>query len=253
MSAALEARLEPPEAQGEPRWLTEARRRATVAAARAKGARRIVEVGCGADLLALEALEKLPEIDRWVMVEPTAPFAEIGQRVCDVWDAATLVRGFFEASTQQVRWELGGGADLVILDGMLHELPYPDRMLEAALDVLAPDGWVHVSVPNAYSLHRRLGVRTGALDHAYALGAASMQTRRVYDRDGLVRELAAVGLEPAREGGYGLTPLPSANLRSAELDIEMQVGLARLGEDLPELAAEIYVDARRTTSGSSSA
>ncbi|MGE0785388.1 MAG: class I SAM-dependent methyltransferase [Sandaracinaceae bacterium] len=236
-------------------WLVAGRRQATLESLRGSGARTVVEVGCGSDPLVLEAIGCMPHLERWVIVEPSALFLEIAARIADVVPEARVVRGFFESSKGDVIAALGQDhADAIVIDGLLHELDDPDGLVRAARSLLAPRGLLHASVPNAFSMHRRLGRAMGLIDDVHRLSARNrhFEQRRVFDLEAFVALFARCGFAIEKTGGHTMMPFASAQMSAieAQLGDEVFQGLTRLGEELPELAAEIYVDARRTTEGS---
>ena len=61
--------------------------------------------------------------------------------------------------------------DNVILAGILEHVEDPVFVLQRALDWLAPDGRIIITVPNAESLHRRVGQAMGLIDELTELQA----------------------------------------------------------------------------------
>ncbi|MFO0630654.1 MAG: methyltransferase domain-containing protein [Polyangiales bacterium] len=226
--------------------LVAARREVTLARLRSVGPARVVEGGCDRDPLRPYARAR-GALARWVIVEPTEAFARAASRALD--DRSALVRGCLQDVVLRVIDALGGAADLVVMDSLLHELPDPDVILDAARRCLAPGGSIHVNVPNANSLHRRLAKAMGLIDDVRAMSArnVALAQSRVYDLDALLDTLRAAGFAPIAAGGHTVKPFTHAQMeRVAEaLGPGVFEGLAALGHEMPELAAEIHVDARR--------
>lgn len=111
---------------------------------------------------------------------------------------------------------------------------------------LRPGGRLVVVVPNAESLHRRIGVRMGLQP---ALDTLSERDRlvghqRVYALDELRADIAAAGLTPERDFGWFLKTLPNAMM------LDFPEGMLKAlftisGELDPRLLANIGVVARR--------
>ena len=113
--------------------------------------------------------------------------------------------------------------------------------------VMADDALVHVNVPNAASLHRRLAKAMGLIQELEALSERNveLQQHRVYSLATLQRDLQAAGLRPVEDGGILLKPFTHAQMSTMveALGSDILAGLAVLGRELPELSSEIFVNA----------
>jgi dTDP-3-amino-3,4,6-trideoxy-alpha-D-glucose transaminase len=207
-----------------------------------------VEIGCGADMLYRTLVRCGLRVGRWVVVEPAPRFVAEARRLASEHDEVRVVEGFFEDVADQVLEAAGGPADLVVVAGLLHELEHPAAMLAAVRSVVAPGGVIHVNVQNAFSLHRRVAQAAGLIDDVHELSARNraLHQPRVMDRASLRDELAAAGFVPEEEGGYLLKPFTNDQMATVTslLAPEIMDGLWELGRQLPDLACEIYVNAR---------
>ena len=213
---------------------------ARIAAHRPTG---VLEVGCGDAPL----FPDLPGL-RCAVVEPAASFAEGARRLAEGNPAVAVLERPIE---DVAPGELGEPFDVVVLSGVLHEVTDPQAVLTAIAGLLAPAGVLHVNVPNAGSLHRRLAVAMGLIPD---LGTTSqiqraMQQRGIYDRTTLDEELVRAGFGVVARGGILVKPFTHAQMQhlvdDGFLTDPMLDGLDRLAEELPELASEIWADARR--------
>ncbi len=214
----------------------------------------VVEVGCGLDLL-VDAVRHLETrvgtrfFGRWVVVEPDPAFAAPAEAAARSDARLAVVRGFAEDAVGEVARRLGPGnvADLVVCASLLHELDDPARVLGAVRSLSGPATVVHVSVPNAGSLHRRLARSMGLIGDVHQ---PSERNRRfgqphVFDRDSLAATLASAGFDIVRTGGAFVKPFDHRHMEQVPfLTPDLLDGLYELGRELPELAAEIYADAR---------
>jgi SAM-dependent methyltransferase len=229
--------------------LVEARQRVTSDLIAEQRPLRVVEIGCGSELLAARLLRTRCSVRRWVIVEPSPRFARGVDTLAQRDARVRLVEGFFESSVPRGEDALGGPADLVIVDGLLHELTDPESLLRAATDLLAPNGWLHVSVPNARSLHRRVARSMGLIADLETLSERNktLEQARVYDRDSLRELLNRAELEVLRWGGHTIKPFTNEQMGAIgpSSGDEVFEGLVTLGAELPDLAAEIWMDARR--------
>lgn len=212
------------------------------------GPRTVVEVGCGAELLYSKAVAlKLP-IDSWTIIEPSHAFAERALQAASPAIGLQVVEAFFEDVAMDLVQKDTGGVDVVLMSSLLHELDDPDAAISLAREVLSVTGTLHVTVPNAGSLHRRLGRAMGlisALDELSETNRTFAQ-RRVYDRASLRDAVTSGGFSVTAEGGYLIKPFTNEQMTSimGALTPAITAGLMQLGKELPDLASEIFVDAR---------
>ena len=224
--------------------LVEQRRRSTIAALRRLAPSRVLEVGCGLQTLAVDAVERVPGLRRWVVVEPSPVFA---------------------AGARDATWQLPGvdvvtcalqelpatpdGFDVVVVDALLHEIADDTGFVATAAEHLADRGELYVSVPNATSLHRRAAMRLGLLDRLATLSprARGLGQHRVYTRDQLDAVLATAGLVVTAAGGHALKPASNEQMARIEevLGRDVVEAIMVVGDEAPDLAAELWATARR--------
>lgn len=208
---------------------------------------RVVEIGCGPELLYEEWLKQGGSAESWIIVEPAEQFAEHARN--SGLPNLTVMQAFFEDTVPQIKQHMPAGPDLVICSSLLHEVPSEKALLAAIHDVMGPDSLLHLNVPNSESLHRRLAKAMGLIADTKALSQRNVSHAqpRVYDMPTLKADLAAAGLVVFADGGYLIKPFSHAQMEKTTPIIGEPVidGLFRLGREMPELASEIYVEARR--------
>jgi SAM-dependent methyltransferase len=209
--------------------------------------RTVVEIGCGSELLCRTALPATPEIKRWVIVEPSPDFAGQARTQTAALPEVDIVEAFLENAASEARDLCGAQPELVICSALLHEVPDPAGLLDAARAVLGDGtGLLHVNVPNALSLHRRLARNMGLIERESELTERNrlLSQRAVYDVALLESTVAAAGFRPIETGGFFVKPVTHGQMESLEfLTSQIVDGLWQLGRELPELAAEIFVNA----------
>ena len=229
------------------RWQVQYRREALLRNVADRFAGAVLEVGCGIEPLFMHA----PPVQAWHVIEPARAFADHARHVAaDQPHAQRHVdvhEGFLEDSVEPLRRACPAGFDLVIASALIQEIPDPTRFLAALATVVRPGGWLYLDASNAGSLHRRMAVEMGLLERldTPTARALRMQRRAVYDLPHLVQEVEEAGFRVERTGGILLKPfehvrmeraLDTGVIEPAHLD-----AFARLGEQYPDLASEIWI------------
>jgi SAM-dependent methyltransferase len=173
-----------------------------------------------------------------VVVEPAADYADMIEALG--LPRVEVVRKLAEEFETDRRF------DSIVISHVLEHVDDPGAMLRAAADLLTPTGRVIGVVPNAGSLHRRMGVLLGALGDTHDLSDSdvSIGHRRVYDVDTFQAEFQGAGLAVEHLEGHFCKPL--ANSQIDALPEAAQQALIDLGDELPvDLCSEILVVANR--------
>lgn len=207
----------------------------------ARGARRMLEVGCGLDPL----FNHYRAFDRCTVVEPAERFCANAQAQAQGRADVRVVHGTLEGSLR----ELAGGAyDFIVISSLLHEIADPAPLLDAAAALCEPDTIVHVNVPNAYSFHRRLAVAMGLIGdvHERSPVQVQMQQSHTFDLAGLRALVQSRGFRVVEEGTFFVKPFTHAQMaalqRSGFLTEPMLEGLYRLSAQFPEHGSEIFMN-----------
>lgn len=198
-----------------------------------KGA-EILELGCG-DGLITEGLAQ--HFDEVVAVDGSATrIARTRRRVGQYAARVTFVVSLLED------FEPNGRFDTIIISEILEHLTDPIAALSRAKGWLKEAGLVIVVVPNASSLHRRVGETMGLLSNLRELKEQDYRVghKRYYDVQMLKEHIARSGLVMESMGGILLKPL--SNEQMATLSSEVTDALYEVGKELPaEYCAEIWV------------
>ena len=155
---------------------------------------------------------------------------------------ARVVQSLFETA------EFGPEFDTVVLGHVLEHVGDPLNVLRRAAGWLAPGGVVCAAVPNARSLHRQGAVIMGMLETEHTLNDTDHYHghRRVYDPESFRNDFRASGLDVEVFGGYWLKPVSNAQIEATWTPSMVEAFMV-LGERYPDIAAEIYVIARKRT------
>lgn len=201
----------------------------------------VLEVGCGEHPLFTD----LPHT-RITVVEAAPAFAEAAARRAANRPDVTVLAGRLEDVAERLRPHA-----MVVVGCLLHEVADPQALLTAVRQVCQPGGWLHVSVPNAKSLHRLLALSMGLIDRVDSLSETQrlMQQRATYDMPALVAELAGSGFEVVDRGSLFVKPFSHAQMQALVdqgfMTTAMLEGLDRLVEHLPLLGSELWCNAVR--------
>ncbi|MBI4320671.1 MAG: class I SAM-dependent methyltransferase [Chloroflexi bacterium] len=130
--------------------------------------------------------------------------------------------------------------DDIVLAGALEHVADPVSILTRAAGWLSPFGRIHVVVPNARSLHRRVGKYMGCLGELHDLNESDVRIghRRVYDRDSLLSHIHQAGLSVLHWEGILLKPLSNAQMQGWSESLVR--ALHEVGRELPDYCGEIY-------------
>jgi SAM-dependent methyltransferase len=130
--------------------------------------------------------------------------------------------------------------DAVVMAWVLEHVADPQAVLARARHWLAPHGTIHLVVPNAESLHRRVGLHMGLLHHLTELNESdrAIGHRRVYTWDRLADDIAAAELRLVTMEGVLLKSLPSTLMESWPR--EVRAAFFELAPLAPRLCSEIY-------------
>lgn len=171
--------------------------------------------------------------ERLVVVEPAEDYAAAVRalRLPGVEVVMSLIEEFSSAEHFET----------IVLSHVLEHVASPGDVLTRCRALLAPDGVLLAVVPNAGSIHRRIGVHLGILPASDALSAAdhSIGHRRVYDEQTFRQELQSADMVVHSLVGHFLKPLSNAQLD--QLPVDVQEALIAIGDELPPgLASELF-------------
>lgn len=134
----------------------------------------------------------------------------------------------------------------IILGHVLEHVENPVQILKKCKLLLEEGGKIVASVPNCNSVHRQAAVKMGLLNHVNDLNEADLHHghRRVYSFQEFINDFESAGLTIQKSGGYWLKPMSNKQIEGTWTS-DMIWAFMELGEQYPEIAAEIYVVAGR--------
>lgn len=187
-------------------------------------------------------LELMAErFQRAIAVEASATLvAEARERFVSLPSLA-IVHDFFETFALPP----GDRVTAILGNHVLEHLDDPVALLRQSLDWLAPAGLAIFTVPNATSLHRRIGVAMGLLARVDALSPQDelVGHRRVYDLPSLERDVRAGGYEVIESGGFNVKLVSQKQM--IDWPPELHDAIYRVSRACPpDLCSNIYVACR---------
>lgn len=158
-------------------------------------------------------------------------------------ERVTFIRTYFEEFDSAIMF------DDILMTSVLEHVKDPVEIMNHFRSFLKPTGSLHITVPNAMSIHRMLGKEMGMLEHETSLNAYDIKVghQRVYTIELLTHHVIRAGFRVVDQGGIVLKVLSNSQM-SILIDTyggELTDGLFNVGQRLPELAAEIYFCCKR--------
>lgn len=128
----------------------------------------------------------------------------------------------------------------IIAARVLEHLDDPVSVLAQMKKHMEPGGRIHIVVPNADSLNRKLGLAMGILSSLDQLTERDVNAGhvRVYRKDLLMAHIRAAGLRVQELTGTFLKPVSNAQM--VGWDHNVLEGLFALSDELPLYATELY-------------
>lgn len=196
--------------------------------------KKVLTLGLGNGLVASAVAE----------VAATQVVVEGSPRIVDLFSRklpnTQVTTSFFETIDFDQRF------DIILANHVLEHIDEPVNILKNILKpLLNLHGEIFITVPNAHSVHRQIGVELGMLNAVTDLNASDIGAghKRVYSVAKLKRHLKQAGLSIIEMGGYNLKIVSLAQMQSWEDDL--LDAIFTVSQRLPvELCANIWVRAK---------
>lgn len=137
----------------------------------------------------------------------------------------------------------------IIASCVLEHVDDTARFLSLINMWLDPAGTAHIVVPNALSLHRRIGLRMRMLDHIFQLSPQEIEVghKHVYTRDILTEQLEAAKLKVNFVQGIFVKPLSSGQMMGWPAGLFEAYNA--LSDELPDYTAFLYANCSKASAG----
>jgi 2-polyprenyl-3-methyl-5-hydroxy-6-metoxy-1,4-benzoquinol methylase len=199
------------------------------------GGTSLLELGIGHGYSARHFVARFP---RYVVVEGSAKMIERFRSQAGT-QAIEVVHAMFEEFDSAEQF------DVIVMGFVLEHVADPDRILRRFRDFLAPGGSLFVTVPNAESLHRRLGYEAGLIDDLLQLSDADRQLghQRLYTVASLREAVERAGYDVKAIEGLLLKPITTSQIKSLDLSDAVLNAMLKVGVAYPELSAGLLIQA----------
>ncbi len=130
----------------------------------------------------------------------------------------------------------------VIASCVLEHVENPAQFLSLLKSWLAPGGDLHIIVPNALSLHRRVGLKMGLIQHPLELSSQELEVghRHSFTLESFREKLELASLKVNFIKGVFLKPLSSGQMM--DWPENLLEGYNSLSDELPEYTAFLYAN-----------
>ncbi|MCP4656672.1 MAG: class I SAM-dependent methyltransferase [bacterium] len=190
---------------------------------------RVLEVGCADGAISVRLAAAFDDL--WLL--------DGSQRLLErALELASKARGIHSLIED---YEPEAPFDAVIACHILEHVREPVEVLRRMGSWLAPGGELHVVVPNAESINRRIGMKLEMLETIDQLTEPDFAVghRRIYRERTLDADVAAAGLQIVEKRGILLKPLSNAQMLSWRRDL--LDAFYELGFEMPvAMCSELY-------------
>lgn len=130
---------------------------------------------------------------------------------------------------------------------VLEHVDDPGAIVRKFAHFLSNDGVMFIAVPNARSLHRLIGHHSGLLKDLYHLSEHDIQLghKRYFDLESISQLVRDAGLKIIRSQGLMLKPITADQIEQLGWGEEIIQALMHIGDDYPEIANCILLEASK--------
>jgi trans-aconitate methyltransferase len=155
-------------------------------------------------------------------------------KIREKFNNVNTIHSYFEDFTPLKKY------DTIFMTHILEHLEEPKLLLAKVYEWLNDNGVVLISVPNALSLHRLVGVKMGLLGTPYSLNEQDLLLghRRVYDKDSMNSLIEETPFKIKKFTGLMLKPISNRQIEE-NWSSELIDAYFELGFEFPEHCSEI--------------
>ncbi|MBA7497332.1 hypothetical protein ES704_00060 [subsurface metagenome] len=202
----------------------------------------ILEIGCG-----LKPLFQYCEYKYYAIVEPCYEFIKHAKKLAEGRDNINIIHGYMEKVYEKL---LEYNFDFIILSSLLHEVPYPEKLLQSIYQVCKKDTIVHINVPNVYSFHRLLAYEMGYIKSIFEKSTMEIKFQRhtQFNKQLLFKMIEDNSFQILSYGTYFIKPLTNKQMEEIIyqniVNKDIIKGLEKIIKYMPDLGCEMFVDVK---------
>ncbi len=199
-----------------------------------------LELGCATGESTLATMHYAKTID---VVEGSPVNIETTKKKVEQQNMPEVTVNFTEAYWEDFDYPENHYSDVLFFRGLEHIKEFAPVM-EKIHKTLKPGGRCHIVVPNANSIHRKIGVNMGLLKEVHELNDRDKTVghQRVFDLYTLLETVRSFDFEVVDWRGVMLKVLSNNQMQELCKDNdELIKGFYEVGKELPDKCAELYM------------
>lgn len=151
-----------------------------------------------------------------------------------------IIQTYFESFEPSKKY------DVIVAGYVLEHVDDPEEILCKYGRILKDDGRMFITVPNAESMHRRLGHYAGDLPDMLVLSKTDIEMghKRYFTMDSLKKLVEESGFSVESVEGLFLKPITTRQMISLNFNETYLEAFCRLGKNYPELCSGILMECR---------
>jgi SAM-dependent methyltransferase len=213
-----------------------------VATMRQKGHTSLISLGIGHSIVSETLLDNLTDsLQKYYIIDGSPEIIAAFQKKHQLPGQVLLINEWFEKYTPPAP------VDAVEMGFVLEHVDNPLLVAKRYAGFLKPGGSLFIAVPNACSLHRRVGVEAGLLSDIYNLSEQDrgFGHKRYFDCQSLTKLVNDAGLKIVKTEGLFLKPITTSQMEALSLPPNVMSAFIKVGMNYPELSNAIYMEVTR--------
>jgi 2-polyprenyl-3-methyl-5-hydroxy-6-metoxy-1,4-benzoquinol methylase len=195
---------------------------------------KVLELGCGKGVLTNKLAKKCKQL---ILVEGSIRYIDYVKEELKNQNNIEYHHSLWE----EFHYGASDISDVIFSSGLEHiNKKTAIKIFDNIKKWLRPGGKLHIIVPNANSLHRRVAYHMGLIKDVHELSDRDrlLKHERVFDKDILYDEIQENGFKITHWEGIFLKPLPNSMMMKFNNDIIK--GFNGISNELPDYCAHIY-------------
>ena len=167
---------------------------------------KVLEMGCSTGVMTRRLAKRFPTL---TVIDGSEKYIKYVRNLVKAKNVKFILSLFEDFNTQEK-------FDDIILANALEHVRNPVLILKKIKSWLKENGRIHIAVPNARSLHRRVGQKMGIIKNLddFSKSDKKAKHRRVYTKEKLRKDIEEAGMRVALEQGVFLKPLSQGQINN---------------------------------------